>query len=60
MAARRLRLLLATTVAATVFYYGLSGHGLLHFSSHDGMAAAAAGFCLLLAGALRFAAVPRR
>jgi hypothetical protein len=59
MSARRVRSLLAATAVAAVLSYGLSGHGLPHLSSHDGMAGAAAGVCLLLATALGFAAMPK-
>jgi hypothetical protein len=58
MSARRVRSLLAATAVAAVLSYGLSGHGLPQMSSHDGMAGAAAGLCLLLATALAFAAMP--
>jgi hypothetical protein len=58
MGASRVRCLLATTAVAAVLSYGLSGHGLPQMSSHDGMAGAAAGLCLLLATALAFAAMP--
>jgi hypothetical protein len=59
MSARRVRSLLATTAVAAVLSYGLSGHSLPQMSSHDGMAGAAAGICLLLATALAFVATPR-
>jgi hypothetical protein len=59
MSAGRIRSLLAVTAVAAVLSYGLSGHGLPQMSSHDGMAGAAAGLCLLLATALVFAAVPK-
>jgi hypothetical protein len=58
MGARRVRSLLAVTAVAAVLSYGLSAHGLPQISSHDGMAGAAAGLCLLLATALAFAAIP--
>jgi hypothetical protein len=58
MSARRVRSLLAVTAVAAVLSYGLSGHGLPQMSSHDGMAGAAAGLCMLLATVLVFAAVP--
>jgi hypothetical protein len=53
----RIRSLLAASAVAAVLFYGLSGHGLPH-ASHDGMLGAAAGLCLLLVTALRYAAVP--
>jgi hypothetical protein len=53
MPALRLRSLLATTAVAAVLVYGLSGHGLTQMSSHEGMAGAAAGLCLLLVSLLR-------
>lgn len=59
MSARRVRSLLATTAVAAVLSYGLSGHSLPQMSSHEGMAGAAAGLCLLLATALAFAATPK-
>jgi hypothetical protein len=59
MSARRVRSLLAATAVAAVLAYGLSGHGPPQMSSHDGMAGAAAGLCLLLATALGFAATPK-
>jgi hypothetical protein len=60
MSVRRARSLLAATAVAAVLSYGLvghglAGHGLPQMSSHDGMAGAAAGLCLLLATALGFA-----
>ncbi len=58
MSVRRVRSLLAATAVAAVLSYGLAGHGLPQMSSHDGMAGAAAGLCLLLATALGFAAIP--
>jgi hypothetical protein len=60
MSASRVRSLLAVTAVAAVLSYGLSGHGLPQMSSHDGMAGAAAGLCLLLATALVCAALPTR
>jgi len=57
MSVRRVRSLLAATAVAAVLSYGLAGHGLPQMSSHDGMAGAAAGLCLLLATALGFAAI---
>jgi hypothetical protein len=58
MSAGRVRSLIAATAIAAVLGYGLSGHGLRQVS-HDGMAGAAAGLCMLLAAALVFTAVPR-
>jgi len=58
MSARRVRSLLAVTAVAAVLSFGLSGHGLPQMSSHDGMAGAAAGLCMLLATALAFTAIP--
>lgn len=46
-----IRSLLAATAIAAVLSYGLSGHGLPQMS-HDGMAGAGVGLCLLLAVAL--------
>ena len=57
MSAGRVRSLLAATAVAAVLSYGLAGHGLPQMSSHDGMAGAAAGLCLLVATALGFAAM---
>lgn len=58
MSASRVRSFLAATAVAAVLAYGLGGHGLPQLSSHDGMAGATAGLCLLLAAALAFAATP--
>lgn len=58
MSARSVRSLLAATAVAAVLSHGLSGHGLPQMSSHDGMAGVAAGFCMLLATALAFTALP--
>jgi hypothetical protein len=43
----RIRSLLAATAVAAVLAHGVSGHGLSQMS-HDGMASAAVGLCLLL------------
>ena len=59
MSAGRLRSLLAATAVAAVLAYGLGGHGLPQMSSHDGMAGAAAGLCLLLAAVLGVGAMRR-
>lgn len=59
MSGGRVRSLLAATAVVAVLSYGLSGHGLPQTSSHDGMAGAAAGLCLLLATALVFAAMAK-
>jgi hypothetical protein len=53
-----IRSLLAATATAAVLSYGLSGHGLPQMS-HDGMAGAGAGLCLLLAAALGCIAAPK-
>jgi len=58
MTAVRTRSLLAAGVAAAVFAYGL-GHGLPQLSSHEGMAGAAAGLCLLLVTAIGSVAVAK-
>jgi hypothetical protein len=55
----RIRPLLAATAVAAVLSYGLAGHGLPQLSSHEGMAGAAAGLCLLLATVLGYAATPK-
>jgi hypothetical protein len=54
-----IRSLLAATAVAAVLSYGLSGHGLPQMSSHDGMAGAGAGLCLLLAAAVGYIAAPK-
>ena len=54
----RIRPLLASAAVAAVLAYGLSGHGLPQMS-HDWVAGAAAGLCLLLATAVVFAGVPK-
>jgi hypothetical protein len=53
-----IRSLLAATAIAAVLSYGLSGHGLPQMS-HEGMAGAGAGFCMLLAAALGCVASPK-
>jgi hypothetical protein len=53
-----IRPLLAVAAAAAVFAYGLSGHGLPEMS-HDGMAGAVAGLCVLLVAVLTYTALPR-
>jgi hypothetical protein len=58
MTTPRMRLLLAVAAVAAVLSYGLSGHGLPEASSHDGMAGATAGLCLLLVTVLMYAAAP--
>jgi hypothetical protein len=58
MSARRVRSLMAATAIAAVLSHGLSGHGLPQVSSHDDVAGAAAGVCLLLASALVFTVMP--
>jgi hypothetical protein len=58
MSARRVRSLLAATAVAAVLFHGLSGHGLPQMSSHDGIAGAAIGVCLVLATALALAPMP--
>ena len=52
VSARGIHPLLATTAVVAVLSYGLSSHGALNTSSHDGMAGAAAGLCLLVATVL--------
>ena len=59
MGAGRFRSLLAATAVAAVLAYGFGGHALPQMNSHDGMAGAAAGLCLLLAAALGAAAIRR-
>lgn len=55
----RIRSLLAATAVAAVLSYGLSEHSLPQMSSHDGMAGAAAGLCLLLVTVLGYIAAPK-
>lgn len=57
MTTARIRSLLAATAIAAVLSFGLSGHGLPQMS-HDGMAGAGAGLCLLLAAVLGCIATP--
>ena len=59
MSAPRTRSLLAMTAVAAVLSYGLAGHSLPQMSSHDGMAGATAGLCLLLTTLLGLAAAPK-
>ena len=54
----RVRSLLAATAVVTVLFYGFSGHSVPHIS-HDGMAGATVGLCLLLVTALGYAAIRR-
>jgi hypothetical protein len=56
MSVSRIRPLLAAITVAALLSYGLSGHALPQISSHDGMAGAAAGLCLLLVTALGYVA----
>jgi hypothetical protein len=58
MTTPRIRPLLAVAVVAAVLSYGLSGQGPPQMSSHDGMAGATAGLCLLLVIVLMCAAAP--
>lgn len=55
MTTTRVRALLAAIVVAAVLSYGFSGHGLQQVS-HDGMAGAAVGLCLLFVVALALVA----
>ena len=55
----RSRSLVAAIAVSAVILYGLAGHGLLHMNGKEGMAAAAAGLCLLLMTALGYIAVPK-
>ena len=59
MLVRRVRLVLAATAVGATLSYGLAGHALAQVESHDGMAGAAAGLCLLLATALGLALAPK-
>jgi hypothetical protein len=54
-----LRSLLVTVAAATVLAYGAAGHSLPQVTSHDGMAGATVGLCLLLVTVLGLVALPR-
>jgi hypothetical protein len=59
MSTGRVRSLAAATAVGAVLAYGLAGHALPEMSSHDGMAGAAAGLCLLLGTAIAFTATPK-
>ena len=59
MTVARTRSLLAATAVAAVLSYGLAGHSLPQMSSHDGMAGAVAGLCLLLVTVLGYVAAPK-
>lgn len=59
MTSARIRTLLAATAVAAIVSYGFFGHGLPQMSSHDDMAGATAGLCLLLATVLGYVATPR-
>ena len=54
-----LRSWLAAAVVAAVLAYGVGGHGLPQMSSHEGMAGAAIGLCLLLVNVLSIVALSR-
>jgi hypothetical protein len=54
----RIRSLLAATAVAAVLSYGFFGHG-HSLTSHEGMAGATTGLCLLLVTVLGFAATAR-
>jgi hypothetical protein len=58
MSAGRIRLFLAATAVGAVLAYGLSDHGVAQMS-HDDMAGAAVGLCLLLVTALPSLALPK-
>jgi hypothetical protein len=58
MSTARIRPLLATAAVAAVLVYGLSGHEMAQMS-HEEMAGAAAGLCLLLATAVCYVAAPK-
>ncbi len=58
MATAQIRPLLAATAVGAVLSYGLSGHSLPQMS-HDGMAGATEGLCLLLVTVLGCAVAPR-
>jgi hypothetical protein len=55
----RTRELLAATAVSAVLVHGLTGHGLPQMTD-DGIAGAAAGFCVLLVGAAAYVAPPKR
>lgn len=59
MTGARIRSLLAATAVTAVLAYGLFGHNLPQMSSHEGMAGAAAGLCLLLVTVLGYIAAPK-
>jgi hypothetical protein len=59
MTAARIRSGLAAAVIAALMSYGLTGHAVPQINSHDGMAGATVGLCLLLATVLGLAAAPR-
>jgi hypothetical protein len=58
MTTARIRSLLAAIAVAAILSYGLSAHGVPQMGSHDGMAGAAAGLCLLLVTVLGYVATP--
>jgi len=59
MRGTRVRSLLAVAAIWGVFAYGIAGHALRQPMSHDDMAGAAAGLCLLLATAVAVLAATR-
>jgi hypothetical protein len=59
MSTARIRSGLAATAVVAVLSYGLTGHGLPEMVSHDGIAGATAGLCLLLVTVLGLAAAPK-
>jgi hypothetical protein len=58
MTGSRIRALLAATALTSILAYSVSAHG-VSLMSHDGMAGAAAGLCLLLVTLLAYPAAPR-
>lgn len=59
MKGTRVRSLLAAAAIWGVFAYGIAGHALRQPMSHDDMAGAAVGLCLLLASAIAVLAAAR-
>jgi hypothetical protein len=59
MTTARIRTLLAATAVAAILSYGFFGHALPQMSSHDDMAGATAGLCLLLVTVLGYVAGPK-
>lgn len=59
MIGARARSLLVTAAVAGVLFYGFAGHALQQRASHEDMAGAAIGLCMLLVTVTGLLAIPR-